>query len=124
MAIVLNSKTYNFIGFDRNGVSVYKETSSGTPTGYSYLTCAVIEGANKQPIKVRWRLTMPVVATVDSSCGCVGSVLRTFYFDEGRVEIPRSSIQAERDDFQARITALTNTTEYKNSVKSLVQPSA
>ena len=37
MAITLNSKTYNFIGFDRNGVSIYQETSAGVPTGYSYL---------------------------------------------------------------------------------------
>lgn len=124
MAITLNSKTYNFIGFDRNGVSIYQETSAGVPTGYSYLTCRIIPATSKSDAKVRWRLTMPVVAAADSSCSCTGAVLRTYTFDEGRVDIPNNGSSAERTDFAARLTALTATSQYVASITSLIQPSA
>ena len=43
MAITLNSKTYNFIGFDRNGVSIYKESSAGvTYVASSCVQCQLV----------------------------------------------------------------------------------
>lgn len=124
MAITLNSKTYNFVGFDRNGVSTYQETSAGVPSGFSYLTCRIIPGTKDAATRVRWRLTMPVVAVSDSDCSCAGSVLRTYSFDEGRIDIPATGTATERADFQARVTALAATTQYIASVTTLVQPSA
>jgi hypothetical protein len=124
MAIVLNSKTYNFIGFDKNGVSVYQETSAGVPSGFSYLTCRIIPGSAKDPTKVRWRLTMPVVATVDSDCSCAGSVLRQYLYDEGRIDVPSTSTAAERTDFATRLGDLVDTAAYQASITSLVQPSS
>lgn len=124
MAISLNSKTYNFIGFDRNGVSIYQETSAGVPTGFSYLTCRVFPATKNEAAKVRWRLTMPVVAAEDSECGCAGSILRTYSYDEGRIEIANSGTLAERTDFGLRLKDLVATTEYQNSMKLLTQPSA
>lgn len=125
MSIVLNSKTYNFAGFDQNGVSVYKETSSGVPGGFSYLTCRVSTPAtDKADAKVMWRLTMPILAAADSSCSCEGSVLRTYRFDDGKVTIPSGSLAAERADFLARIQALVDTTQYAASINSLVQPTS
>ena len=124
MAITLNSKTYNFIGFDRNGVSIYQESSAGVPSGFGYLTCRVIPASGQQPAKVRWRLTMPVVATEDSACSCDGSVLRTYEYDEGKVNVPSSSTSTERTDFATRVKELLATTQYQASVTSLVQPSS
>ena len=124
MAIVLNGKTYNFAGFDQNGVSLFKETSSGIPGGFSYLTCRVTDAAGGANAKVVWRLTMPILAPEDSSCACEGNVLRTYRFDDGKLTIPASGTVAERTDFQARIEALTATTQYEASIVSLVQPTA
>lgn len=125
MSIVLNSKTYNFAGFDQNGVSIYKETSSGVPGGFSYLTCRVSTPAtDKADSKVMWRLTMPILAAADSSCSCEGAVLRTYRFDDGKVTIPSGSLAAERADFLARIQALVDTTQYAASINSLVQPTS
>ena len=124
MAITLNSKVYNFIGFDKNGVSTYQEVSGGVPSSFSYLTCRVQPATATASAIVRWRLTMPVVAAVDSTCSCPGQVLRTFRYDEGKVEIPANCSTAERTDFQLRVTGLTATTQYLASLNSLVQPSS
>lgn len=124
MAITLNSKTYNFIGFDRNGVSIYQETSGGFPTSFSYLTCRVIPATGKQPAKSRWRLTMPVVAPADTGFTAAGTLLRTYEYDEGRVNIPADGTSAERTDFAARITALAAVAGYVSSITTLTQPSS
>ena len=123
MAITLNSKTYNFIGFDRNGTSVYQETSGGFPTSFSYLTCRVFPAAGKAVAKVRWRLTMPVVAAADTGFAAAGAILRTYTFDEGRVDIPGDGVVAERTDFTARLTALAANAQYLSSITTLTQPS-
>lgn len=124
MAISLNSKTYNFIGFDRNGVSIYQETSGGFPTSFSYLTCRVIPANGKSPAKSRWRLTMPVVAAADTGFTAAGTLQRTYAYDEGRVDIPADGTSAERTDFAARVTALAAHAQYIASITTLTQPSS
>lgn len=124
MAIVLNGKTYNFAGFDQNGVSMYKETSTGIPGGFSYLSCRVTDATGSANAKVVWRLTMPILAPEDSACACEGNVLRTYRYDDGKVTIPQGSLSAERTDFLARIQALVDTTQYASSITSLVQPTS
>jgi hypothetical protein len=124
MAITLNSKVYNFIGFDKNGVSVYQETSAGVPTGFSYLTCKVTQSSGTADAVVRWRLTMPIVAAADSACSCTGSILRTYKFDEGKIGIPTNGSAAERTDFAARLTALAANATYIASITTLTQPSS
>lgn len=122
MSIVLNGKTYNFIGFDRNGVSQFQETSSGVPGGFGYLTCKVDAGG-KDPT-VKWRLTMPVLATEDSACGCVGTLVRMYRFEDGKTSLPSSGTTLERTDFEQRISDLIATAQYTASIVNLVQPSA
>lgn len=124
MSITLNSKIYNFIGFDKNGVSIYQETSAGVPSGFSQLSCRVIQSSGNNDAVVRWRLRMPVVAVSDSECSCVGTVLRTFVYEDGKMSIPASSSAAERTDFQLRVTALAATAQFLASINSLVQPSS
>lgn len=124
MSIVLNSKTYNFGGYDPNSVSQYIERSAGVPSGFSLLTSRVQgagQGATDQ--KVRWWLNIPIIATVDSECACVGQVLRT-YKVRIEVEEPAGSLAAERTDLQARIVALVSTTEFSASITNLLQPSS
>lgn len=120
MSIVLNSKTYNSVGFNANGQSVYKETSAGVPSGFSYLTNKVNTGTGKTDSTVKWNLSLPVIATADSACSCTGSLLRTDYI---RVEATfgASSPLAERTDLLARLRALVLTPEFENSFLSLTQ---
>lgn len=121
MAIVLNSKTYNAVGFNANGQSVFKETSSGVPAGFSYLTSKVGVGSGKGDTSVKWNLSLPIVATTDSACACSGGLLRTDYV---RIESTFGSGTplAERTDVLARLRDLVLTPEFENSFLGLTQP--
>lgn len=124
MAITLNTKVYNPVGFNQNGQFVYSETSGGVPSSFSYLTAKVNAGTGKADSTVKWNLSVPVVATVDSDCACAGEVLRTGYV---RIEItePAGCTLAERTDWYLRIKDLTGVaTQYASSVKDLTQPSS
>lgn len=124
MAITLNTKVYNFSGFDQNGVSVFQEVSGGVATAFSYLTCRVQPGNSGKDSTVRWRLTMPIVAATDSECGCAGTVVRTFRYEDGRSVIPATATLAERTDFQVRVKDLAACAQFIASYKDLVQPTA
>jgi hypothetical protein len=119
--IVLNSKTYAGIGFNQNGQSVFKETSAGVPSGFSYLTEKTSTGTGKSDSTVKWNLSLPVVATVDSDCSCAGEVLRTAYV---RLEISfaASSTAAERTDVLDRLQDLVLTSQFIGSLTNLDQP--
>lgn len=121
MSITLNTKVYNFRGFLPNGVSRYLETSGGVPASFSPLTNIVADGKSKTD--VRWRLELPVTATVDSECACVGDVLRLYRINIS-VEVPPGSLAAERTDVNTRIANLVASPEFQASITSLVQPAA
>lgn len=118
MSITLNSKVYNFAGFDPNAVSQYQETSAGVPTAASDLTNRVSKGAKVR--RVKWRLIVPIVATDPSACSCPGNVLRTTYVDV-EFTIPADSTLAERQDARLRLASLIANTQYIASVDNLVQ---
>jgi hypothetical protein len=120
MSIVINSKTYTFDGFDRNGVAVYTERSGGVPTSFSTLTFGIETG--KDVTKLTVRLSVPVVADDDSNCSCEGTVLRTSRFT-WTLEEPNTGTTAERTDWQARIEALTATAQFEAFLINLVKPS-
>lgn len=119
MSIVINSKTYNFDGFDRNGVAVYTERSGSVPTSFSVLTFGIETG--KDTTRITVRLSVPVVAAEDSDCSCAGAVQRTsrmtWTFEE-----PNTGTTAERTDWQARIEELTATAQFSALLISLVKP--
>lgn len=123
MSITLNSKTYAFSGFNQNQQSLYSERSGGVPSSFSFLTGRVNTGTGKSDSTVKWNLSVPVVATEDTECSCVGDPLRTYYV---RIEItvPSGSSAAERADLLARIQGLVTAPEFEDSVDVLLQPSA
>lgn len=118
--IVLNSKTYAGIGFNQNGQSVFKETSAGVPSGFSYLTDKVTTGTGKSDTSVKWNLSVPVIATVDTDCSCAGDPLRTYYV-RIEVSIPAGSSAVERTDLLTRIQALVATSQFEGSIEDLNQ---
>lgn len=117
MSIVLNSKTYNFDGYDRNGVSTFTERSGGTPTSFSVLTFGSENG--KDVTKLTARLSVPIVGTVDPTAGEVIRTSRvTMTFEE-----PNTGLAAERTDWAARITALAANAQFVAFLSNLVKPS-
>lgn len=125
MAITLNSVVYNWVGFDPSGTSRWTATAGGLATAFSNLTERVTIGgidANKvaRMSKVKWRLNTPVIATEDSNCACVGSVLRTSYIDIA-ADFHPTATAAERTDALARLRALVLTTQFGDSFIGLGQ---
>lgn len=127
MAITLNSVAYNWSGFDNSGTSRWTATAAGVASAFSNLTARVTIGAQtsnaSSPSRAKWRVQVPVVATEDSSCSCVGTVLRTAYA-EVTVDFHPTATAAERQDVRKRIQSLVLTTEWIASVDNLVQASA
>ena len=120
MSISLNSKVYNFDGYDRNGVAVYTERSGGVSTSFSILTFGLERLKDYDRLTIR--LSLPVVATEDSSCSCVGSVLRTTRMT-WVIEEPSTSTTLELTDLEARLSDLTSTTQFSGFVINRVKPS-
>lgn len=123
MSITLNSKVYNFAGFDTQQLSNYVNRDAGIPTGFSRLTNRVDDGQGSANTKVRWKLKVPVVASVDSECSCIGALLRDYTVDIV-VTVPPGSTSAERTDLQTRITDLVASPEFSGSITNLIQSNA
>lgn len=110
MSIVINTKTYNFDGITPAGVNQFVERSSDIASGFSVLgfsnRSTVGKGDKPKSTTVeRVQLSVPVLATADSACGCIGETLYTFRFS-GELEVPVAATGAQRTDVQARLTAL------------------
>jgi len=125
MSIILNSVTYNWVGFDPSGTSRWTATAGGLATSFSNLTERVTIGtlgANGVPqmSKVTWKINIPIVATEVTGSAPVGSVLRTAYW-ETKADLHPASTLAERTDLLARIRALVLTTDFGNSILNLTQ---
>lgn len=123
MSIVLDSLTYDNVGFNQNGQFVYSEKSAGVPSGFAYLTTKVNSGTGKSDSVVKWNLSRPIVAAVDSEQAVAGDVLRTYYV-KIEVTIPAGSTAAERVDLNDQLQGLVNTTQWNASLENLVQPSS
>lgn len=124
MSITLNTKVYNFAGHQLPiGQSVYVERSAGIPQGFSPLSVKVEDQNSKGQAKVRWKLKLPTLATVDSSCACTNQVLAEDIVDIVVTLGPGSTV-ARRTDILTRLQDLVLKTEFTSSVTSLIQPSA
>ena len=121
MSITLNTKTYTFAGI-ANAIARYVERSSGLAGGFSNLT-ATIKESSKETL-IRWRLAIPVLASEDTACGCIGTLLRTHRV-EISVQFAPNTPEAERDDVLVRIAQLVaDTPQFADSVSDLVLPSS
>lgn len=120
MSITLNTKVYNWSQFDPSGASRYLETSGSVPSSFSNLTAKVTVTTGKTN-RVKWRLAIPVVATADSACGCVGEVIRTTYIDVV-ADLPATSTLAERQDARLRLKDLIATAQFIASFDTFVAP--
>lgn len=118
MSITLNSKVYNYAGFNVDSVSQYQETAGGIPTSYSDLTNRVTR--SKDMVRVKWRFAVPVIATEVGQNVKVGDVLRTSHCHL-EIMLPATSTLAERQDVRLRLASLIDNTQYIASVDTQVQ---
>jgi hypothetical protein len=117
--ITLNALLYAGQGI-LNGVASFVNRTAGVVNGFSTLTGRVNITDNKKTV-VGWKLTLPILVAEDSPCGCAGAVARTSIVDI-TVRYDRSATAAERADVLKRVQDLVLTTQFAQSVSSLVQP--
>lgn len=116
--IVLNGKTYTDRGFDPNSARIRMETSGGVPNSFSKLTDKANNNVSPTNSSVKWKLSVPVTATSDSSCACTGELLGT-YTVVIDVTIPPGSLAAGRTDIVARTVDLVGSGEFASSIETI-----
>lgn len=118
----LNTKVYSSTGFNQQGQSVYKNTASSLPSGFSYLTTSVKTGTGDRASVVRYNLSVPHVATEASACACPGGVIGTDYV---RIETQLSSQTSatDRADLYLRLKDLVLSAEFEAAIENLTQSS-
>lgn len=114
--IVLNSLTFVGNGI-LNGVNSFVERSAGLVNAFKTLTNKVTFADRTN---VHWKLILPSVVAEDSACGCAGSVQYTNYVDI-TYRSDRRTTAAERTATLAMIRDLVATTNFGDSITSLVQ---
>lgn len=116
--VTLNSIVYHPAG-TTNGISSWVDRSGGVSLSFSNLTQGfqVNSGARKLT-KVTFRLSIPVVATSDSTCACTGSLLRT---SSAQIDfwVDPAATASERADLVARVKDLAASTVVDDAVSDL-----
>lgn len=121
--ITLNTKAYNWAGFNTQQQSVWKYAGSGIPVDFSYLTNRTVSSTGGKQSTVRWNLSVPHVATEATSCACPGGLLGTDYV-RIEVQVRPGSTTSERADLLARIQGLVAHADFASSLNTLSQPTS
>lgn len=104
-AITLNTKVYAPRG-TQNGISTWALAGDATFGGaQSDVTESVRGPLTNGNYRTRWVVSVPKIATADSTCACIGSILGKGKADF-TIDIPVAFTAAERQDFVDRIQAL------------------
>lgn len=117
-SLTLNTKVYTPRG-TQQGVSTWALAGDTTFGG----ALSTVTESVRSPLpsnggnRTRWVLTVPKVATADSSCACVGSSLGSAKCDIV-IDVPSSFTQGERTDLAARLQALVALTVFGVSVST------
>lgn len=115
--VTLNTHAYNPRGVS-GGIASWVDSSNSNGSGVNRLTESV-RGPNGSGItRVRFQLSLPLLATADTACACAGSVLGTASASVD-VLIPGSFQVADRENLQKQITDLAASTEFIDAVKNL-----
>lgn len=123
MSITLNTKVYSYDGMTNQAISAFSDRSGGVPASFSPLSAKVEDGSASSNTKVRWKLKVPVVATVDTDCSCAGTLLREYIVDLV-VTVPPGSTLAERTDVLTRLQDLSVNAQFEASLEGLIQPAS
>lgn len=116
-SITLNTRVYTPRGTDQGVSSWQYNDTAGVVFGGGISTVQEsVRGPSKDGIwRVRWTLAVPKLATVDSSCGCVGQEIGQAYADI-QIRVPTIFTTAERQDLVDRLQALVALAVFDTSV--------
>ena len=109
MAITLNTKAYNWANWTPTGLSRYFNAGV-TSAGASNLTFGQKPGSKQNSDTCT--LSLPVLATADSSCACVGSVLRQQFLTI-RHDTSLTATLSERTDMYNALKDLVLTAQFE-----------
>jgi hypothetical protein len=114
-SITLNTKVYTPRGTDQ-GVTTWGLTGDASFGGGLSFVNESVRGPSKDGVwRTRWTLSVPKLATVDSSCGCVGQQIGQGYADI-QVRVPTIFTLAERQDLADRLQALVALAVFDQSI--------
>ena len=117
--LTLNTKVYS-PSYRTGDTAGWMDRSAGIAAGYSLLTQRVYKAPENKgrpgAIHTTHKLTVPVLAEVDSSCSCTGSLLREGGF-EVRSWSAETSTDAERLDLYLRLVDLVASDAFKDAFK-------
>lgn len=117
VALTLNALTYAPSGV-RNGTAVWdnKDVSAAFP---KQATLSVSSSSNKEGnFKISSRITLPVVKTADSACGCAGE-LAFKAFHNATDTIPASMSAADRLAFYTTVKDYYASLAYSVAIQNL-----
>lgn len=115
--VTLNTHAYNPRGVSA-GIASWVDPVNSTGSAVTKLTESV-RGPNGQGIyRVRFQLSLPVMAAADTVCACKGSVVGTAIASID-VLVPGSFSDTDRTNLQLQITELAASTIFVDAVKNL-----
>jgi hypothetical protein len=116
-AVTLNTVAYAPSGL-RNGIAIWTSRVGGLLAGFSKLTQSYKDPVTGTQTKIDFQISVPVLATADSSCGCAGDLLRT---NSASISfwVAASSTLAERTDLYLRVKDLIAASVVTDAVESL-----
>jgi hypothetical protein len=104
--LTLNTKAYNPRG-TQGGISTWQNTGDASFGGATTSVTESVRGPGADGnYRVRFLLTIPKLATADTSCGCIGQTLGKPAKADVTIDVPTVFTAAERDDLRLRIQAL------------------
>lgn len=113
--ITLNSKVYTPTGTS-GGITTWRLVGDATFGGGLSTVSESVRGPSKDGIwRTRWTLAVPKLATVDSSCGCVGQQIADAGADI-QIRFPTLFTAAERQDLVDRVQSMVALTIFDQSV--------
>lgn len=114
-SITLNTKVYTPRGTDQ-GITSWVLSGDTTFGGGLSTVSESVRGPSKDGIwRTRWTFAVPKLASVDSTCACVGQEIGQGYADI-QIRIPTAFSSAERQDFVDRLQALVALSVFDASV--------
>lgn len=116
-AVTLNTVVYSPAGL-LAGVAKWINRTGGILAGFSILTQRYREPTTGAQTKIDFNISIPVLATADSTCACEGSLLRT---NSASVSfwVAGTSTLAERTDLYLRVKDLIATSLVSDAVENL-----
>lgn len=116
-SVTLNTVVYSPAGL-KSGIATWISRVGGVLAGFSKLTQSYKDPTTGTQTKIDFNLSIPVLATADSTCGCEGDLIRT---NSAVISfwVAGTSTLAERTDLYLRVKDLVASSMLISAVENL-----